>query len=302
MKGRARRKLTACIATTAFAVASQTALSFEPKLDTFSIQKNGTSLVLDTFSDGAPPPSADSELSTYLYPQGGMSEASGSLTLNPSTGPVVANAAGSPTRNAGATFSTNIGLNSTLGLRSSNTIRVSAVFELLPVPSIGDGYGIRLTDRNEQGLLGTTTYGDDVLELGVFRETGGFTRVVFRRQNFLSNTITAYSFQNALLSNAKIELILAKSSPDTNAGIEASYRYFRSDGTSPGLTEMGKTDASGNPIRAFSGEDWTRGEFFAVQAAPVPEPEPYAMLLAGLGLVAWRLRRATRNSRALRIA
>jgi len=68
------------------------------------------------------------------------------------------------------------------------------------------------------------------------------------------------------------------------------------------LIEMAKTDVNGNAIKAFDGEDWTRGEFFALQAAPIPEPETYAMLFAGLGLVGWQLRRKSRKAGAARIA
>lgn len=300
MKGRASRSLLCLAATGALALGSQLAYALEAKLDTFQILKNGAGLVLDTFADGAPPPSADTELATYLYSHGGLSETSGLLTLNASTGPVIRDAVGDLTKSAGATFSTNIGTNSALGLRSSNTLRVSAVFDLLPVSTVGDGYGIRLTDRNQDGLLDVGTSGNDVLELGVFRQDDGGTRVVFRRQDFLTNAITEYSLQTALFSNAQIELNLTKSSSDTNAGIEASYRYYKNGGPL-GLIEMAKTDINGNVIQAFHGEDWTRGEFFAVQAAPIPEPETYAMLLTGLALVGWQLSRKSRQAGATRI-
>lgn len=300
MTRRSQNCRTICLAASLFVAVGPAASAFEAKLNSFAIQKNGATLLLDTFSDGAPPPSADTELATYLYPRGGLSESSVFLTMTPALDALAQTATGESVRFAGATFSTNIGSNGALGLRSNNTLLVRGLFGLAPLPAIGDGYGIRLTDRNQQGLLDVGTSGDDVIELGVFRQTDGIARVVFRRQDFLGNAITQYSFQTALLNHSQIELSLTKSNSATNAGIEASYRYIRQDGTPTNLFEMAKTDSEGNAIRIFSGEDWTRGEFFAVQA--IPEPETYAMLLAGVGLIGWRLRRRNRRANALRIA
>ena len=43
------------------------------------------------------------------------------------------------------------------------------------------------------------------------------------------------------------------------------------------------------PGNIFDGETWTRVDFSV--SAPIPEPETYAMMLLGLGLIGWRLRR-----------
>ena len=42
-------------------------------------------------------------------------------------------------------------------------------------------------------------------------------------------------------------------------------------------------------VDIYTGELWTRPEFLSAQ--PIPEPETYAMMLVGIGLIGWQLRR-----------
>ena len=55
---------------------------------------------------------------------------------------------------------------------------------------------------------------------------------------------------------------------------------FGSGGVFGGITSFGAT------APMFAGTTWVRAGFEAF-SAPVPEPETYSMLLAGLGLLGW---------------
>lgn len=288
-----RKHLLAAAAGTALALMSATSsFAFDARLDLFTVTKNGSPLLSDGFSDGAPPPSGASEIETYRFIQGTLSESGGRVTIGAATGGVAANADGTLTKTAGATFASDIGANGTLGLRSNNTFLVSGVFDILTTPAIGDGYGIRLTDRGADGAQG-----GDVLELGILRRENGSVGIVYRRQDFLSGLITNYSVQS-VAGGDQIEFMLGKPNADPNSGIQASFRYVV--GGTPGTpTLLRTTELNGvDPIRLFGGETYTRAEFFAVTA--VPEPETYAMLIAGIGLIGWQLRRKSRKTSAKR--
>jgi hypothetical protein len=53
------------------------------------------------------------------------------------------------------------------------------------------------------------------------------------------------------------------------------------------------TDARQGPLVAGGGGEWVGID--NVQVTPVPEPHEWAMMLAGLGVVAWAARRARRG-------
>ena len=142
----ATRTIFASIAAGAFL--STPAHALIAQLDSFSVNKNGSALFIDTFDDGILPPSAPSEFASYLFPRGITGESGGLLTLSPATAPPTTNAQGSPTLTARATLATNVvPADLTNGLKSSPmTFSVTAVYELV-APAAGESYGIRLADR-----------------------------------------------------------------------------------------------------------------------------------------------------------
>jgi hypothetical protein len=300
MTGSLKRRFAGLAITAALSFASQSALALVAEVDSFTIVKSGGVLFQDTFADDVAPPAAPGEFATYLFPVGGISEANGKLGLNAASGPLEPNSGGSLSNVARVTFSTNIVPAESTGLKSNQAFNVSAVFGLLDATSAGDGYGIRLTDRDALGQLGAGTSGDDVIELSINHLADGRQRLQLLRQNFIAGAapveIAGFDLlaTNYLALYETVELTLTKQDVSTGT-IAGSARFFKTDGTSSSPIVFIST------ADAFHGENWTRAELFASQA-PVPEPQTYALLLTGLGLVGWRLRRKSRQAAAARIA
>lgn len=302
MKTRLSNCLAGVAATGILALASHSAHALIAEVDTFKIVRSGVTLFEDTFSDGVAPPAAPGEFATYLFPRGDFLESNGKLILSPATGPIATNAAGALSSTTRITFSTNIVPDDQLtGLKSNHVFSVSATFALLDNTVAQDSYGIRLTDRDALGLLGLGTSGDDVIELRVNHGANGRT-LQFRRQNFLPGGGITVLGSPAMSPDwfdrfEQVELTLEKTNSNSKE-ISARARLIDADDPNASLTINWPT---GTTATAFNGEDWTRAEIYASQA-PIPEPETYAMLLAGLGLVGWQLRRQARRNAAARIA
>lgn len=276
----------------ALTLASHSALALVAELDTFTIMKNGGLLFQDTFADNVAPPAAPGEFATYLFPTGSIGESDGKARFNAATGVSAPNAVGAPGIVTRVTFSTNIVESETTGLKSDQTFSVSAVYSLLDNTVVGDSYGLRLTDRNALGRLGVGTSGDDVLELRVTHLGDGSRNVQFRRQNFLGGLIVPIAnfpvIPSYFAMYDRVELTMSKSDINSNA-ISASVKFIPAAGDTQSVNFLTTGDA-------FHGENWTRAELFASQA-PIPEPQTYAMLLTGLALVGWQLRRKSRQAR-----
>ncbi|RZS58188.1 PEP-CTERM sorting domain-containing protein [Sphaerotilus mobilis] len=107
----------------------------------------------------------------------------------------------------------------------------------------------------------------------------------------MASTEYVYSFTYASTANAPAGgLRLNFGGPAYNPGIVTF------DGTSGVATTFSgsfTTGVGGNLIVAFRGVDGSNTQLdnFTIAAAPVPEPETYAMLLAGLGAVGFMSRR-----------
>lgn len=287
------KRIAKLVAAGALALASHSALALVAELDTFTIKKNGSTLFQDTFEDNVAPPAAPGEFATYLFPTGTISESGGKAYFNAATGVLAPNATGAAATIASVTrvtFSTNIVESETTGLKNDQTFSASAVYSLLDNTVVGDNYGLRLTDRNALGRVGVSPSGDDVLELRVTHLASGVRQLQFRRQNFLAGLIEPIaSFTltpNYFAAYERIELQLSKGDISSNA-ISASATFFPAAGEAQILNFATTTEA-------FHGENWTRAELFASQA-PIPEPQTYAMLLAGLALVGWQLQRRSRS-------
>lgn len=133
-------------------------------------------------------------------------------------------------------------------------------------------------------------------------ETNQLTRGVATSGSFQSDPVSSlagtFSFDVPIVFNSafqlRAEMTAFTQALTSFAGDEASaHSSFGSSGYWGGLSEVHLADGtvlSGYSVSSASGFDWTRA-YGAPVTAPIPEPETYAMLLAGLGLVAFVTRR-----------
>ena len=273
------------------------------ELDGFAVYKNVSStsfntpsnlfsvapIFQDNFNDGNPPPSAPNFTSAggggsasyaTFGTMGPESTTSGILTMD-SIGAQLNNF-GTPLQQA--ILKTNVDPLSSLGLKQSSTnFAVGGLFNLInPGNNIGS-YGVRFTD------VGPGT-GDDIVSLRVRGRTDGQAVVQFFTFNNNTGINTLISEQVLDTNHQQIGLALGYFENQSNANIKAVYAgYFYSDN---GLPTANFYDMAGS-ADLFHGENFTRAAFFANGVAPVPEPETYAMMLAGLALVVSAVRRRT---------
>ena len=164
------------------------------RIDDFQIIKNGTLLFDDSFTDGAPPPSAPNFASgasaSYNLNAGATvgPESGGKLTLNSSgAAPNLNIAENGLNLTQRATLQTSQTGGAT-GLNSNSTFSVTGIFDLIlpspsPIPGVtGDRYGIRLSDAT------STIEGNDILWLRVARQSDGTLAVQFRDLDDPANT------------------------------------------------------------------------------------------------------------------
>jgi len=267
------------------------------ELDTFVVIKNGSALFVDTFSDGIPPPSAPSEFASYLFPRGIGGEVGGILRLTPATAPISTNAAGGLSQTARATLATNVApVDLVNGLKNSPMVfGAVGVFNLV-APGAGETYGVRFADRRPDGTFDTITHGDDVVEVSVVGTASGAV-VRMRSQDFVHGVIgvpQTVALPGAVFSAAdQIALALIRANPFSNE-VTGAFALLN-DGV-----RIGTPYYFAGTETIFTGENWTRAEFLASQPV-IPEPEVYAMMLAGIGLIGWQLRRRARRAASLRL-
>ncbi|MBC7802858.1 MAG: PEP-CTERM sorting domain-containing protein [Candidatus Parcubacteria bacterium] len=169
------------------------------------------------------------------------------------------------------------------GLKSDDTFSVTGLFDLVVPLANGDGYGVRLTDRFTGSPF---NIGNDHIQLFVIRNFSGVLGISLNAQDFSTGTSTALAFAALDTGHAQIALRLERASASSN-DLTASYAY--GDG---GV--LGDFVSFANHATIFHGEGYTRAGFMAFGLAPpIPEPQTYALMLAGLGL----LGAATRHRR-----
>ena len=258
-------------------------------IDDFSIMKDGGTFFHETFSEGVLPPVAPSFMcgTPPCYSTNGIfvpaDLAGGKLRLDPlGQGVLTTNAIGTSTLTLSATLkssNSNDPLN-TSGLKSGSTFSVTGIFDLV-APGTGQ-YGIRLTDSSSGAP------GRDVLDLRVIDVGAGQMAIRYQVQDFVAGTLSKLQTVN-IDPTGHDQIALVLSHVANIDAITASFQYL-----SVGVL-LGAPTVLGTTANIFTdGNIWTRADFRAT--APVPEPETYALMLAGLsvlGVVARRRQQVT---------
>lgn len=166
-----------------------------------------------------------------------------------------------------------------LGLKAwNNNFVVGGIFDFAN-PGNGPGaYGVRFTDND-----------NDQVSLVVRGREDGRAVASFQRG---TSTTPAVVLDTMLLEtgHAQIALALAYGDADGDSSKEVGAAFFYLDGVNYSPFHVFNTYT-----HIFDGENWTRAAFVAIDSGPLPIPEPatYALMLAGLGLVGWRVGRRT---------
>jgi hypothetical protein len=262
----------------AFSVQTASAAVFE--IDNFSVTRNGTVIFNDTFSDGAPPPSApnfgDGSGASYLTAGTFGPESGGLLSLNTANGLLGVNAAGSARRTLRAALNTNTSnLEADLGrgLKDDDTLQLNGLFKLgTPVGPRLNGFSIRFTDRSAAGIFQTA-------DLNVFfNPATGQAELRWTFQDFAAGTSTAVA-SAALDAGGADALLLTIDRPSRSSKDFFASWTFLTGGLATG------SGSFASPIALFDGERFVRAEFLAFEDVPAV-PLPGTLWLIGAGLLA----------------
>ncbi len=289
-------------------VAASQAGAMSYQLDSFEDTRDGAAFFFDGFDDGFAPPVGTSFIGSttpgYLPARvvGDFSgaESGGKLTLDPTQRGVgtVNPVTGIPEGIRFQAAYLNVNTQSTpeaaqRGLKINHTFKVSGLFDFAtPGPVRGlDSYGIRLAD------FGTESAGlsNDILDLQVYQSVStGRPRLEFIRRSL--GTGSFLSLASTLLDpTGGDQLMLTLSKPTAfDPTIVASFQYYA------GGAAVGAETAFAVTAAAFNGENFTRPGFIAVAPAavalpPVPEPQTWGLMLAGLGALIARARSRRRH-------
>lgn len=241
---------------------------------------------------GSPFPSPWNVYGVSVAPSGlPLIEANDQLTLDSSKGNPSVNAFLQARRVSSINLLTDTTLGGAAGLRQSSAFVVSAGLALTPLNAPNDFQALYLSDlrrTNQNDPL--TSYGGNLL-FGPFYDPTDGLKLGLIGQHFPGGGVTGTrtTFAQASFTppaGADGITLLLEHVQNSNT-VYAYYRYYDDTRGTPGggLIPMGPLQYFGTAEGALfnNGADWTRAGISISQA--VPEPETYAMLLAGLGLL-----------------
>jgi hypothetical protein len=171
------------------------------------------------------------------------------------------------------------------GLKIHRIFSASALYDMV-IPGPGDAVQLRLSDSHANSA--DPGHQNNYLQLQIRRSTtaGASPQVRLIEQSFAPGggiSVIDTAPLDTSLDADQIRLKLTHPVADSPE-IFASWEYLKA----------GAVIGNGSfptPGTIFDGETWTRVD---VIVSTVPEPESYAMMLIGAGLVGWRLRRSRR--------
>ena len=274
---------TAVLAAAAFAIAAPALAGYNVSVDEFSVTKGGSLIYLDSFNDSTPPPNNPNPPFTYtVNGTVGPENSSGRLIMDQSGAALGTNSLGQTRAYQSVQLNTNAHPTTSsgdadyaLGLKSWHDFTASVTFDY-SVPSPGLVYGLRLADFSSTN----PNSGSDTAFLMVYGGSGG-PQVVFYQQNYLLGFQTVLD-GTAVTASPFDQITLTLSHAAGSNQVSASWAYLL------GGVLQG-TGAFAPTATLFSDEPFTRASFMV--SAPVPEPETWAMLLAGLGMLGFMSRR-----------
>jgi len=259
----------------------------------FSVTRNGALWFSDSFADGNAPPNAPDFVigAPASYSVFGAipsnSEASGRLRLDSANGAVTQSATEQPRLRVHATLlsdSSSAPADLGAGLKSDDTISVAGIFSLpTPSGSLASSYGIQVGDFSSVSdplhrLVQTS------VDFDHFRNE---TLVRFSLFDFDFNVWATFGSILVVPPAGADAILLGINRPDaTSKEFFGSFAYVTAG-------VVGPLTAVGVPFELFQHEQFVQARMF-VEVSPVPEPETYALMLAGLGLVGLAARRRKR--------
>jgi len=300
------RNLSRAIAATSLAFGCASANALVTYIDEFKVVRSNNSGVVvnfftDLFEDNLAPPkvpvgsfdcNAPAATPTNCYTASGTfadaDEFGGKLRLNSANGVATVSSLGDARVLLSARLLSNrsdAAADINTGLKIHRIFSASAVYDLV-LPSPGELMQVRFNDAHLDPL--EAGHRTDYLALGVRRATdpGAQPEIRFFEQNFAAGTLVQIDATplNTALGADQIRLTLSHPVSGSTE-VFASWEYLK----------LGAKIGEGSfatPGNIFDGETWTRAEF---GVSAVPEPQTYALMLIGVGLIGWQLRRHTRR-------
>lgn len=271
------------------------------RIDSFSVERNGSTIFTDLFDDGlAPPPgplfpgtTTPGYTAERIVGDFSGAENSGKLGLDPlrrgvaTVNPLTGMPEGVKFQAAYLNVNTQETVETAArGLKLHHSFRVSAVFDLVTPPKADgfDSYGLRLADFDNRGAQGW----NDVLDLQVFksRSSGNPVLLLIQRDFRVGSRSTLAQLRLDPTQGDQVELFFDKDTVD-DPTVQAGWRYLS------GGVGIGERQVLSSSATLFHGEVFTRPGFFAV--SQVPEPSVALLMSGGLLLVGCGVRRARRR-------
>ncbi|CAN5353657.1 hypothetical protein BH11PSE9_BH11PSE9_24570 [soil metagenome] len=185
-------------------------------------------------------------------------------------------------------------------LSNTQYFQARAFFDFA-TPDVGSYYGVRLTDKIGSAAYNDSIdlrviqngFGNPVLNLRRLTSSGGTDLNLFPLGNV---AITSFLQSGKSLSDIAVIGLEFDVAPWQNGGLRAEVELL--DGSNNKIGSYDFFDASNGAIypQIFHGENFTHvaaGATWTVSS--VPEPQTWAMLLAGLAGITWITRRRSRG-------